>query len=185
LSIVDRVPVTLPALPPLTLAVGLGVADAVDALLGRTLAQVKWPNDVLLDGKKCAGILIEANSIGDGLDSVVIGIGLNVNRLDFPDALTTDATSLRLQRANQEPFDRDLALARLLDHVENRVDRFVREGAAASVRALEPRLAWLGRRARCGDASGVVRGVAPSGALLLEGDRGLVEVIAGRLEPLA
>jgi BirA family biotin operon repressor/biotin-[acetyl-CoA-carboxylase] ligase len=184
LSIVDRVSVALPALPPLTLAVGLGVADAVDALLGRTLAQVKWPNDVLLDGKKCAGILIEANSVGDGLDSVVIGIGLNVNRLDFPDTLTTEATSLRLQRANHEPLDRDLALAHLLDHLENWVDRFVREGAAASVRALEPRLAWLGRRARCGDATGVVRGVAPSGALLLESDRGVVEVIAGRLEPL-
>jgi BirA family transcriptional regulator, biotin operon repressor / biotin---[acetyl-CoA-carboxylase] ligase len=189
LSIVDRVPVALAELPPLTLAVGLGVADAVDQLLGGEAAasQVKWPNDVLLDGKKCAGILIEASTDASGVTSVVIGIGLNVNRLEFPDELSALATSLRLQRRAEQAFDRNLVLAALLANVERWVDRFVREGAASSVAALTPRLALLGRRARCGeepDQIGIVRGVDPSGALLLETARGVMPLIAGRLEAL-
>jgi BirA family biotin operon repressor/biotin-[acetyl-CoA-carboxylase] ligase len=188
-SIVDRVPVALVELPPLTLAVGLGVAEAVDQLLGSDAAasQVKWPNDVLLDGKKCAGILIEASTDAYGVTSVVIGIGLNVNRMEFPDELRALATSLRLQHSTSEPLDRNLALAVLLDNVERWVDRFVREGAASSVAALTPRLALLGRRARCGehpDNIGIVRGVDPSGALLLETARGVTQLIAGRLEAL-
>jgi BirA family biotin operon repressor/biotin-[acetyl-CoA-carboxylase] ligase len=188
LSIVDRLPVALAELPPLTLAVGLGVAEAVDGLLGSVAtSHVKWPNDVLLDGKKCAGILIEASTDAHGVTNVVIGIGLNVNRCEFPEELQALATSLRLQRATLEPLDRNVTLATLLESVERWVDRFVREGAAASVRALTPRLALLGRRARCGEDPnhvGIVRGVDPSGALLLETAAGVIPMIAGRLEAL-
>jgi BirA family biotin operon repressor/biotin-[acetyl-CoA-carboxylase] ligase len=184
LSIVDRLPIALAELPPLTLAVGLGVAEAADTLLsdeGSALAQVKWPNDVWLDGRKCAGILVEASTLANGLDALVIGIGLNLNRMEFPEELG-QATSLRLSSRSQAPFDRTRALCALLASVERWVDRFARDGAASIVEELTPKLALLGRRASCGDVHGIVRGVAASGALQLDTGHGLTCVIAGRLE---
>jgi len=182
LSIVDCLPVPLAALPPLTLAVGLAVAETVDALLQRTgqsQARVKWPNDVLVDSRKCAGILIETSTGMPRGDCVVIGIGLNVNRTLFPEDLTATATSLLLSA--RSPIDRQHALRLLLERVEARVDEFVQSGPTATIRGLSSRLAMLGRRVRCDATEGILRGVAPSGALLLETARGLEQVIAGRL----
>ena len=185
LSIVERPNIAFAQLPPLTLAVGLGVAEAVDALLGLDAqrTKVKWPNDVQVDGKKCAGILIEATALGAELQSVVIGIGLNVNRTAFEPELSQQATSLRLQRAGHARLDRTLALAALLLHVERWVERFTSEGPESVSAALRQRLAMLDLPARCGEVHGIVRGVAGSGALLMETDSGLRELISGRLLP--
>lgn len=186
LSIVDRLPLPLSELPPLTLAVGLGVAEAVDELLSsseQSAVQVKWPNDVLIQGKKCAGILIEASTGLPAGDAVVIGVGLNVNRAVFSAELSEGATSLYLQNPQGQPLDRSHALQVLLACIERRVDAFVREGAAATVRALTPRLALLGQPARCDERDGVVLGVADTGALLFQTANGLEHVVAGRLLP--
>lgn len=185
-SIVARPAIAFSALPPLTLAVGLGVAHAVDALREAAHAspsRVKWPNDVQLEGRKVAGILIEASASGAQLDSLVIGIGLNVNRCEFPEDLAALATSLRLSHPQRQALDRAHALSVLLAQVELWVDRFTREGAAPVADALSSRLALLGERARCGDARGIVRGVTHEGALLLQTEHGMRELIAGRLVP--
>lgn len=181
-SVVDRLPLPLAELPPLTLAVGLGIAEAVDELLPTTgpKALVKWPNDVQLAGKKCAGVLVEASLGTLGGDAIVIGVGLNVNRTDFPAELADSATSLCLQHA---PLDRNQALQVLLERIEQRVDSFVRDGAAATARALRPRLALLDQPARCDERPGIVRGVADTGALLFETAQGIEHIIAGRLLP--
>lgn len=186
LSIVARPELPLAQLAPLTLAVGLGVAEAVDALLGERAvapARVKWPNDVWLGGKKCAGILVEARSLGERAE-LVIGVGLNVNRLSFPDELAAGATSLRASRSGADPLDRAEVLAALLLYVERRVDGFVRDGGESLARALEPRLALRGTRVRCGDREGTLLDVAPGGALRLATEVGVVELITGRIEPL-
>ncbi len=187
-SIVDRPSVAFAELPPLTLAVGLGVAEAVETLLATAtsnpVCRVKWPNDVWLGGKKCAGILIEANAAGTELDSLVIGIGLNVNRASFPDELATTATSLYAAQPGEGLIDRKRALCVVLAAVERWVDRFVSEGARSVTQALEARLALLGQKARCGDVVGKVLGVSPSGALRMQTTAGVREVIAGRLTSL-
>jgi BirA family biotin operon repressor/biotin-[acetyl-CoA-carboxylase] ligase len=187
LSIVERPPVPVAALPPLTLAVGLGVAEAVDRLLGRehgsSSSRVKWPNDVQLDGKKCAGVLIEATASGSELASLVIGIGLNVNRSAFPSDLADSATSLRLSHPSRQRFDRAQVLGELLARVETWVERFCSEGAEHVVRALSDKLALRDQRAVCGEVRGIVRGVSPSGALRMETPQGMRELIAGRLLP--
>ncbi|HEX7480903.1 MAG TPA: biotin--[acetyl-CoA-carboxylase] ligase [Polyangiales bacterium] len=184
-SIVARPSVAFPELPPLTLAVGLGVAEAVDDLLGAPTrlprSQVKWPNDVWVAGKKCAGILVEANALGSTLDFVVIGIGLNVNRLSFPDELGHSATSLRANQPELAVLDRADTLCHVLLSVERWVDRFTSAGASSVSAALQPRLLLRGQRARCGDVLGIVRGVSPQGALRMETATGLQELIAGRL----
>lgn len=185
LSIVARPSVALAQLPPLTLAVGVGVAEAVERVLEPSVqlqAQVKWPNDVWLHGRKCAGILIEASSSGTTLGPIVIGIGLNVNRMQWPEELEAVATSLRAACPDAAALDRERALSLLLESVERQVDRFVAEGPAASVMALQARLALRGQRVRCGDVEGTLLGVSLSGALRIATEIGVRELIAGRLE---
>lgn len=184
LSVVAHVPLTLGQLPPLTLAVGLAVAETAEAFLatgGRAL--VKWPNDVWIDRRKCAGILVESVSFGQSTQPVVIGIGLNVNRREFPQGLDTEPTSLALAGHLAEDLDRALVLASLLEHLEHWVDRFVTQGATPVVRALEQRLALRGENARCDEFTGVVSGVSPEGALLLRTQQGMRTVVSGTLRP--
>lgn len=181
-SIVERLPLQQAQLPPLTLAVGLAVAEAADALVAAERTRVKWPNDVWLDGRKCAGILIEATMQGSEVGPVVIGVGLNVNRTEWPEELTDIATSLR-QHADA-PLDRARVLAQLLASVERRVDDFVAGGLAAIHPALSARLALVGQRVRCDDTVGTLAGIADSGALRVETANGVRELVTGTLRAL-
>lgn len=171
-----------PALPLehlgfLALASGLAVADVVDARLGRGVARVKWPNDVLVEGAKIAGVLVESRSTADRVEAT-LGIGLNVNRTEFPDALA--ATSL--YRSSSTTHPRAAVLAELLLALETRLDGLA-DGLDCTLRALTHRLAYLGRSGTIGDTRGVVRGIDPSGGLALE-VAGRVEVhLAGRFVP--
>lgn len=165
-SIVERLALAPERLPPLTLAVGLGVARAVDALLPEASARVKWPNDVWVGELKCAGILVEVATRGGRADAIVIGIGVNVNRAEPPEELA--ATSLAL--VGSRPLDRALTLARVLFEVERAVDELVRDGTERIVRAVAERLALRGERVRIDETVGVLTGLAPDGALELETD---------------
>lgn len=186
ISIVARPELMLSALPPLTLATGLAVAEAVELVLAphaAIRAQVKWPNDVWLLGKKCAGILVEASTTGAQLGPVVIGIGLNVNRMRWADGLVSTATSLRALCPGHEALDRGLVLCALLQAVEAWVERFVADSTGAIAAALDTRLAMRDTRVRCADVEGTLLGVAPNGAIRLATPSGVRELIAGRLEP--
>jgi BirA family biotin operon repressor/biotin-[acetyl-CoA-carboxylase] ligase len=88
-----------PALPPsevlvLSLAVGLAVQAAIQQVDSRVTPDLKWPNDVLVDGKKLGGILTEMNAEATRVRYIVVGMGINVNQAGFPKELA--ATSLRL-----------------------------------------------------------------------------------------
>jgi BirA family biotin operon repressor/biotin-[acetyl-CoA-carboxylase] ligase len=90
-----------PLLPPsdaliLSLAAGLAVRSAVQEIDQRVNPDLKWPNDVLVDGKKFCGILTEMNAEATRVRHVVVGIGINVNQSKFPEDLRDTATSLRL-----------------------------------------------------------------------------------------
>ncbi|UJR81196.1 biotin--[acetyl-CoA-carboxylase] ligase [Sandaracinus amylolyticus] len=188
LSIVERVTLSPERVAPLTLAVGLGVADAVRALAPALEPRVKWPNDVWIGRRKTAGVLVEASSIGARMDAIVIGVGLGVNRLAWHEELASSATSVlhasRELDAVCAELDRASALATLLGAIEAWVDRFVAEGPAPVVRALEERLALRGERVRCDDVEGVLVGVESSGALRLETSSGPRSMISGTLRPL-
>lgn len=178
LSIVAKLEVPLAELSLLTLAVGAGVAEAVE-LSANVKAQIKWPNDVWVDGRKIAGILVEAASLGERALPVVIGIGLNVNRDAFPAELETPATSLKL--AGGAPVARAQALAVLLARVEHWVDRFAAGERSALIALVNERLALRGEQARCDELEGVVAGVAPSGALQLRVAGTVRDLYAGTL----
>ena len=122
LDAADASPAEVATLP---LVVGLAVARAVEALLGNSSqVAVKWPNDVVVGGKKICGILCERNG-----DAVIAGVGLNVNQTDFPAEIAARATSLRL--VAETPFDRDGVLNRVVAEIGDMHSRWLRGGFAA------------------------------------------------------
>ncbi len=118
-------------LPPeevatMPLVAGLAVARTVDHILEGCPARltVKWPNDVLVDGRKLAGILCERNG-----DSAIIGIGVNVNQTSFPPEIADKAISLAAAMGRR--FERDEVLERILDELSNLYLLWRKDGFAA------------------------------------------------------
>ncbi|AKT41868.1 biotin--[acetyl-CoA-carboxylase] ligase [Chondromyces crocatus] len=194
LSVVLRPRVPPTAAAPISLVCGLAVATLVERALAPredTAAHVavKWPNDVLVNGRKIAGILVEGQIRGDTLQSLVVGIGLNVSAQRFPDELAARATSLALLGAQRSREELAAELLALLGHS---VDRFAREGLRAFADELAQR-DWLrGRNVAIGDLSGTACGIDTEGHLLIRRDTGEVRAIAagevsvrydGRLDP--
>ncbi len=173
-----------PDLPPslafrLTQMAALAVSDALRQELGLAPA-LKWPNDVLLNYKKCAGILIETALEGDALSFAVLGIGLNVNFSmgDLPE-LAPFATTVA--DALGHPVDRD-ALARAL--FAQLDDYYARLKAGADFYSeWRSRLVTLGHIVRIATPDGIKEGiaeqVAPDGALLLRQGAKLIPFYAG------
>ena len=112
-TLVLRVKLELQQLPVLTIALGLAVAEAVRLHTG-LVCDLKWPNDLLLHGRKCCGILSEFQ---DGV--VLAGIGLNVNQCEFPLDLRHVATSLRMVGGAE--YSREDLLIVLLEEVDKHI----------------------------------------------------------------
>ena len=128
-------------------------------------AQTKWPNDVLVDGRKICGILAER------CNGVVLGIGLNVNMdADEAAAIGQPATSLRIETGTERDVER--ALDELLVHLRVWVGRWEKGGFAALSAAWESHCANLGQYVAVGEYTGVVLGFGSSGQLLLREDDG-------------
>lgn len=159
----------LPAerLAQLSLLAGVAVCEAVEAWCP---AAIKWPNDVLIEGRKVAGILAEMDGAG-AERAIIVGIGVNVNAEadDFPAELRDKASSLRL--ATGAPIDRALFAARLLNHLEARYDQLGRDGFAPIAAAWRERAPLIGRHIRVQEPGELVEGtvidLADDGALRL------------------
>jgi BirA family biotin operon repressor/biotin-[acetyl-CoA-carboxylase] ligase len=181
-SVVLRPAVPLAAVPSLALVAGLAVADAVRDATGLAAA-LKWPNDVQLDGKKVAGILMELDAELERVHVVIAGIGVNLNLDVFPPELAATATSLRI--ATGRPVDRAAFTGRLLAALEGRYTRFLAAGFAAMRSEWEACSALTGKEVRVtapeGEVAGRVLGVDDDGALRLAGPRGEVRVVAGEV----
>ncbi len=174
----------LPDAPPVTLAAGVAVQEALNDLGWR--ASIKWPNDVLLDGKKVAGILADTSTRGQRREAIALGVGVNVNARAFPPELAGRATSLWLERGGPEldgEIDRVALAALLLEKLE----RWLMEDAASVARAFRERSGMLGRRVQVtveGAArAGVATGMDDGGALEVQADDGrLLRVVSGEVE---
>lgn len=181
--------VTHPAVEPastalVTLAAGLGLRDAVASLLPDRSVLVKWPNDIWIERRKCGGILVETRTVGTRIDAVILGVGLNVNRMQWAPDIADIATSLRAQRESQEPFDRGVVFASVLANMERWVTTFVRDGAQPVIDALRTKLALVGERVRWEDGHGVFEGIDPHGAARVRTNAGIVSLHAGHIEPM-
>ncbi|MFM1877066.1 MAG: hypothetical protein RL266_2803 [Bacteroidota bacterium] len=100
----------------LSASVALAVLDLISEILQEETVKIKWPNDVLVNGKKIAGILIENSLRGNNLDNSIVGIGINVNQTGFAEGL--NATSLKAT-SNKE-FDLDELISVLNSKLEKR-----------------------------------------------------------------
>jgi BirA family transcriptional regulator, biotin operon repressor / biotin---[acetyl-CoA-carboxylase] ligase len=164
-SAVMRPPLPLADVPPITLAIGIAVCDAARAFGAD--AALKWPNDVLIGDKKLAGVLVETQSQGGRLDSVIVGIGVNLGSV--PDAVASRAIALDVER---EAF-----IAELVAQLERWVDRYVACGLDSIIPSWQQRMApGLSARALIdGETlSGELAGIDLDGSLLLRDDTGKV-----------
>lgn len=173
------------ALSVLPLAAGLALLGAFERLGAH--GALKWPNDVLLSGRKVSGILCESRRGPDGDDAVVVGCGINVfqTAADFPPAVRDLATSLALEGV---AADRETVAAEVLNAFEPLWTLLDQAGTAAIVEAWRARAAFWGRpltvRTPAGEVSGIARSLADDGALLLETSGGAtVRVVAGDVDP--
>ena len=91
-----RPPLAPSAAPVLTLMAGVAAHQALSTVTGLPV-DIRWPNDLLVNGKKVCGILTEMNAELDRLHAVVLGIGINVNHAAMPAELKSIATSLRIE----------------------------------------------------------------------------------------
>jgi BirA family transcriptional regulator, biotin operon repressor / biotin---[acetyl-CoA-carboxylase] ligase len=168
--------------PLLTMMAGLSARAAIEATTGLT-ADLKWPNDLMVGGKKVGGILTEMHAEPSQVRFVIVGIGLNVNQEKFAGDLGTSATSLRLETGKQ--VSRLELLVRLLREFENDYNRFVREGPAGVTQKFEAVSSYAqGKRVRVTNGTatfaGTTAGLGPEGLLLVKRDDGqVVTVISG------
>ena len=168
--------------PLLTMMAGLSARSAVQAVTGLT-ADLKWPNDLLLNGKKTGGILTEMHAEPGQIRFVIVGIGLNVNQEKLPGALADTATSLRVETGKTQ--SRMELLVRLLREFENDYNRLLREGVESVVARFEEVSTYAkGKRVRVTNGMesyvGTTAGLGPEGLLQVERDDGKVmTVIAG------
>ncbi len=169
LSLLLRPPVDPAQTPALTLVTAVALADAIEDLSGLRVA-LKWPNDLLIEGRKVAGILAEMSADPDRLRYVVIGVGLNVNAnaSSFPVALREKAASLSMLAG--KAFRRTEVLARFLDAFAECYGAFLSGGFKALLPDWNRRDVLAGKRVllrRGGEeARGKVHGVDESGLLI-------------------
>jgi BirA family transcriptional regulator, biotin operon repressor / biotin---[acetyl-CoA-carboxylase] ligase len=157
--------------PRLSLAAGLAVAEGLDR--HGVAAEVKWPNDVWIGGKKIAGILVEA-----GEDFVVVGIGINVAVTEFPAALEDSATSLALECG--EASGLPLVLASVLERLpvwQAKIGTDFDE----LLRRFRERCALTGKQVRLTCADGVLEGeavgIGDGGELLVRTAEGIRRIV--------
>ncbi len=111
--------------PLITLLTGLGVCKAIQRATNLP-ARIKWPNDILMDGKKICGILTEMDGEMTRVNYVVVGIGINVNNEEFPHELKGVATSLRIEN-HGEAISRKKLLQEILQELEGYYKKYVKE----------------------------------------------------------
>ncbi len=168
-SVILRPTVPAEDLNLLPLYVGVAVVDAVRRVTGLDV-QCKWPNDLLLNGRKVAGILLEGSLKESSVDFVVIGIGLNVNQREFPPELAGKATSLARETGTE--FDREELFREIMRSLETHYRSLARRGFSGVIPLWNERSNFVGQHVSLSQngsvLTGVVAGLNDHGALLLE-----------------
>jgi BirA family transcriptional regulator, biotin operon repressor / biotin---[acetyl-CoA-carboxylase] ligase len=168
--------------PLLTMMAGLAARQAIQNQAGGSI-DLKWPNDLLMNGKKVAGILTEMHAEPSQIRFVIVGMGINVNQDKFPADLAAIATSLRIETGRQQ--SRMQLLVRLLREFESSYNKFMIEGSASVVDRFAAVSSYAtGKRVRVSDGrdsfAGVTTGLTPEGLLQVKRESGqVVPVLAG------
>jgi BirA family biotin operon repressor/biotin-[acetyl-CoA-carboxylase] ligase len=151
--------------PALTLALGVATVEAI-AQACSIVCDLRWPNDLMLDGRKVAGILVQLSGA-----QAIAGIGINVNHTAFPPELSNEATSLRIHRG------REISREQVLEHLLPAVDSVVREDKDTILALFAKASSYVaGRRVVVkqadGEISGTTAGMNSDGYLIVRRDDG-------------
>lgn len=170
------------ALPQLTFVSALAVSRTLEKYL-QMVPQLKWPNDVLVQGKKISGILSESQTDDEKVEFVIIGIGININQKGFPKHLS-HATSL-FQVIKKE-IDIEEILGHLLDSFEEWYGLFQKKGFAFIKEAWEEQGLMKGREVELKDGRKKIKGIAlgldTTGALIIKTQEGdMLPIYSGDL----
>ena len=164
----------------------IAVAEVARATLPASVSvEIKWPNDVLLDGRKTSGINLPVQLDGGRVTAAILGIGVNVNleEPDLPPELRSTATSLAI--ANRAPLDRVAVAEQLIERLEQEIDAYRDRGFEQVLEAWLKFFRMRGERVRvrgpgvAKEIDGNVEGVDPDGALVVRTLEGRERVLAG------
>lgn len=177
-----------PEISLLTLTVGLAVAEALWNVW-RVRVCLKWPNDLLWEGKKLGGILSESSFIGNQLNHVVVGIGININHSeeDFPESIRETAISLK--QIKHKDLNRDLFLLNLWKTLEIWYDFFMQKKTDFIISSfMESSCYSPGQKLVAltvkGPVSGYFRGIDRQGGVILETREGINTYISVDIKSL-
>ena len=190
-SIILRPPISPAQAPLLGLLAAVAVAETIreDYQLP---ADIKWPNDILIQGGKVAGILLELEAGADRVRFVILGIGVNLNQREFPPDLAQPATSLRLQTGHSH--EAELFRTRLFARLDEWYTTFLTAGSRPILTRYGELSSYAhGRTVQVETTEGTVIGqtcgLSPSGALRVRTRSGEIEeIISGdvkRLRPVS
>ncbi len=155
----------------LTLVAALAVAKAITSVTGEE-ALIKWPNDIVINGKKVCGILTEMNAQFDYINHIVVGIGINVHNESFPEEISQMASSLMIE-AGGKRFHRAQIIAETMAYFEQYYDTFLKtQDLSALVREYDKLLVNRNKSVRVLDPKepfdGKAMGITPKGELIVD-----------------
>lgn len=178
-SVILRLPLPPAQLPIVSLLLGVATAEAIQRST-RIACDLRWPNDVLVDGRKVAGVLAHLAET-----CVVAGIGINVNNNSFEPGLRTPATSIRLASGTEVP--RESVLLNLLESIDLSCDLLMKKGPSAILHAFAASSSYVWDRRVCLDEDGAIgttAGLDENGFLVVTMDDGQLRTIAsGGIRP--
>lgn len=180
MSIILRPNIPLQKTPQLTLLTAVALVEGIEEVTGLS-PTIKWPNDILINGKKAVGILTELEAEADQVHSVIIGIGINVNQQidEFPEAIRNTATSIAIEKG--EKIHRALIIQKFLERFEKWYTTYLEHGFKPIKLLWESYSISLNKtihaRTLSGTVVGKALGINEEGALLIETSEGKIEKV--------
>ena len=172
-------------IPLCTLGAAVAAAQAIEQICPELKAGIKWPNDVVIGGRKCVGILCEGAFDPEGRLCVIMGVGFNGNQRVFPPELAASATSLFLEKQRQNPDAEPVILRELLtaflEAAEKAADRLEEGGLPAILPEYRARSVTIGSAVRViaptEEYIGQAEGMDASGSLLVRDGSGVLRTV--------
>jgi BirA family biotin operon repressor/biotin-[acetyl-CoA-carboxylase] ligase len=177
-SLLLRPPIQAKEVPLLTIATGLAIGESL-RVMGLSPLIIKWPNDIIVQGKKVAGTLTELVTTDQGVDFVILGIGINVNQEpeDFSQTIQNIAGSLKM--LSKRPWDRAELLMTLIPAIFREVGNLITQGSAHLIQRWNQSSGMVGHQIRARvdkeEKTGKVLGLNPQGHLLMQKENGEIE----------
>lgn len=183
ISMILRLSLAPEAVPLLTMALGLATQRAIEQVCG-FCCDIRWPNDLILNERKMAGIMVQSADKG----ALIAGIGINVNQTAFPEELREIATSLRIETSRE--FDKDAVLDAVVAESLKYAGLLADSGKTSITGEFEARSSYVRGKAVAVETgertfSGVTAGLDENGFLRVETANGVETVIAGGVRAAA